>query len=48
MDLSEEKNDPRIFINPEFTILDDKSLLSCEEGCLSIPGLEKKLLDLIK
>ena len=26
MDLSEEKNDPKIFINPEFKILDDKSL----------------------
>ena len=33
MDLSEEKNDPRIFINPEFEILDNKSLFSCEEGC---------------
>ena len=43
MDLSEEKNDPRIFINPEFEILDDKSLFSCEEGCLSIPGVREEI-----
>ena len=39
MDLSEEKNNPKVFINPEFKVLDDKSLFSCEEGCLSIPGV---------
>lgn len=43
MDLSEEKNEPRIFINPEFMILDDKSLFSCEEGCLSIPGITEEI-----
>ena len=36
MDLSEERNDPRVFVNPEYTIL-DKSPFTYEEGCLSIP-----------
>ena len=31
------------FINPEFMILDDKSLFSCEEGCLSIPGITEEI-----
>lgn len=43
MDLSEKRNEPRIFINPEFEILDDKSLFSCEEGCLSIPGVKEEI-----
>ncbi|MBD63117.1 MAG: peptide deformylase [Gammaproteobacteria bacterium] len=43
MDLSEQRNDPRVFINPEFKILDDKSLFSCEEGCLSIPGVKEEI-----
>ncbi len=37
MDLSEERNEPRVFVNPEYTIL-DKSPFTYEEGCLSIPG----------
>ena len=43
MDLSDTRNEPRIFINPEFEILDDKSLFSCEEGCLSIPGVKEEI-----
>jgi peptide deformylase len=27
-----------IFVNPVVTVLDNKSLVPCEEGCLSIPG----------
>ena len=42
MDLSEEKNDPRVFVNPEYTIL-DKSLFTYEEGCLSIPGFNEEI-----
>ena len=38
MDLSEERNEPRVFVNPEYTIL-DKSPFTYEEGCLSIPCL---------
>ncbi len=36
MDLSEERNEPRVFINPEIT--DRSGSQSCEEGCLSVPG----------
>ena len=43
MDLSEERNDPKIFINPEFKILNDKSLLSFKEGCLSVPGITEDI-----
>ena len=43
IDISEDKGDPMIFINPEFKILDDKSLLSCKEGCLSVPGIEEEI-----
>ena len=43
MDLSEERNDPQIFINPEFKILNDKSLLSFIEGCLSVPGVSEEI-----
>ncbi len=42
MDLSEERNDPRVFVNPEYTIL-DKSPFSYEEGCLSIPGFNEEI-----
>ena len=38
IDISEERDDPLIFVNPIVTVLDDKSLVPCEEGCLSIPG----------
>ena len=43
MDLSEERNDPKIFINPEFKILNDKSLFSFTEGCLSVPGVTEEI-----
>jgi peptide deformylase len=43
MDLSEERNDPKIFINPEFKILNDKSLFSFTEGCLSVPGVAEEI-----
>ena len=44
MDLSEERNDPRVFINPEYKILDNESLASFEEGCLSIPGFSDEII----
>jgi len=37
MDISESKNTPLVFINPEITILDE-TLFDYEEGCLSVPG----------
>ena len=36
MDLSEEKNQPRVFINP--TVLEREGESEHEEGCLSVPG----------
>ena len=37
MDLSEAKNEPLVFINPE--ILDASAIGLVEEGCLSVPGI---------
>lgn len=37
MDLSEEKNEPRVFINPTITEKDGET--TYEEGCLSVPGI---------
>ncbi len=37
MDLSEEKNDLKVFINPEVTPLEGTQ--EFEEGCLSVPGV---------
>ncbi len=37
MDLSEDKNEPLVFINPEVTVLEGE-LESMQEGCLSVPG----------
>ena len=43
MDLSEERNDPKIFINPEYKVLEGHNLFVYEEGCLSIPGFNEKI-----
>ena len=37
MDLSEDKSEPRVFINPEFEPLTEE-LGPYQEGCLSVPG----------
>lgn len=37
MDLSEDKNEQHVFINPELTILDGDPE-KMQEGCLSVPG----------
>jgi peptide deformylase len=44
MDLSEERNEPRVFINPEYKILNKESLASFEEGCLSVPGFSEEII----
>lgn len=36
MDVSEEQNEPRVFINPEITARDGMTI--SEEGCLSVPN----------
>ena len=38
MDLSEDRSDPRIFINPSIKVLDETTQ-PYDEGCLSIPGV---------
>lgn len=37
IDLSDDKSEPRVFINPEITVVDD-TLKEYDEGCLSVPG----------
>ncbi|WP_137817581.1 peptide deformylase [Pseudomonas sp. 2FG] len=37
MDLSEDKSEPRVFINPEFETLTEQ-VDQYQEGCLSVPG----------
>ena len=43
MDISEERNEPRVFINPEFEIKSNKSLFTFSEGCLSVPGFNEEI-----
>ena len=42
IDVSEEKNDLRVFINPVLSPVDEE-LIEGEEGCLSLPGLYEKV-----
>ena len=37
IDVSEDRTGPRVFINPEVTVIDD-TLGNYDEGCLSVPG----------
>ncbi|MFT4613014.1 MAG: peptide deformylase [Bacteroidia bacterium] len=37
MDVSEEKDEPMVFINPEYEVLDPEES-EYDEGCLSVPG----------
>ena len=43
MDLSENRDQPRIFINPTFKVLKNHQLFEYEEGCLSIPGFNETI-----
>ena len=43
MDLSEERNEPMFFVNPEYKIVDNHSTDSYEEGCLSVPGFNETI-----
>ncbi len=38
MDISEEKNELRVFVNPVIEWV-SQELAECEEGCLSVPGI---------
>ncbi|MEE4293918.1 MAG: peptide deformylase [Xanthomonadales bacterium] len=37
LDVSEEQNTPREYVNPEITLTEGTE--TCEEGCLSVPGI---------
>ena len=37
LDVSEEKDSPQVFINPEFEVIEEE-LQDYQEGCLSVPG----------
>ena len=43
MDLSENRDEPRIFINPTYKVLKNHQLFEYEEGCLSIPGFNETI-----
>lgn len=38
IDVSEEQDQPQVFINPEIEVLDRERLREYDEGCLSVPG----------
>lgn len=42
VDISEDKNDLRVFVNPVIEPLSDE-VVDCEEGCLSLPGVHEKV-----
>ena len=43
MDLSDNRDDPKIFVNPRYKVLKDHNLFKFEEGCLSIPGFNETI-----
>ncbi len=43
MDLSEDRNEPRVFINPEVTPLTEDGHIY-QEGCLSVPGFYEDVI----
>ena len=42
VDISEEKNQLKVFVNPVLTPLTEEAT-TCEEGCLSLPGIYEKV-----
>lgn len=44
IDISEERDSPQIFVNPSFEVISDDSMLSFEEGCLSVPGFNEEIV----
>ncbi len=43
IDISPEKNEPLVIINPEIQILDPSKTEDYDEGCLSVPGFFEKI-----
>lgn len=42
LDVSEEKDSPQVFINPEFEVIEEE-LQDYQEGCLSVPGFFEEI-----
>lgn len=42
VDVSEQQNDPMVFINPEITPLEEE--IESQEGCLSVPGFNDSVM----
>lgn len=42
LDVSEDKDSPQVFINPEFEVIEDE-LQDYQEGCLSVPGFFEEI-----
>jgi len=42
IDISEDKNEPQVFINPSIEVLDNEEFCY-EEGCLSVPGFYEEI-----
>ena len=43
IDISPEKNEPLVIVNPEIQILDPSKTEAYDEGCLSIPGFFEQI-----
>ncbi len=43
IDISPEKNEPLVIINPQIKILDPSKTEDYDEGCLSVPGFFEKI-----
>ena len=44
IDISEERDDPQVFINPEVEVLNKDEKSGYEEGCLSVPGFYEEII----
>ena len=44
LDISEEKNEPQVFVNPKIKILEGKETAGYEEGCLSVPSFYEEVI----
>lgn len=42
IDITDDKNDLRVLVNPEI-VASSEDTVECEEGCLSLPGLYEKV-----
>ena len=44
IDISEEKDEPQIFINPKIKVLEEEEKAGYEEGCLSVPSFYEEVI----